>query len=103
MLSAKDSVFSQARTAIQANWHLMLLYNSRILIRQERYQYKVRSFILLTVLGVFLLLALIFYLNARQKQKSKIKIENAYKGTEETTIPAYPIRKMASLGELTVG
>jgi len=49
------------------------------------------------------LLAVIFYMNARQKQKSKIKIENAYKELKATQSQLIQSEKMASLGELTAG
>jgi signal transduction histidine kinase len=52
---------------------------------------------------VFLLLTFIFYRNARQKQKSKIKIENAYKELKATQSQLIQSEKMASLGELTAG
>ncbi|HET7002196.1 MAG TPA: ATP-binding protein [Puia sp.] len=104
MLAAKDSVFSQAKgqqfrqLAFDAIMHQQDIDKAK-----ERYQYKVRSFILLTALSVFLLLALIFYLNARQKQKSKIKIENAFKELKATQSQLIQSEKMASLGELTAG
>jgi C4-dicarboxylate-specific signal transduction histidine kinase len=104
MLSAKDSVFSQAKgqqfrqLAFDAVMHQQDIDKAK-----ERYQYKVRSFILLTALGIFLLLALFFYVNARQKQKSKIKIENAYKELKATQSQLIQSEKMASLGELTAG
>ena len=104
MLAAKDSVFSQSKgqqfrqLAFDAVMHQQDIDKAK-----ERYQYKVRSFILLAALGVFLLLALIFYLNARQKQKSKLKIENAYKELKATQSQLIQSEKMASLGELTAG
>jgi two-component system, NtrC family, sensor kinase len=104
MLAAKDSVFSQSKgqqfrqLAFDAVMHQQDIDKAK-----ERYQYKVRSFILLTALGVFLLLALIFYRNARQKQKSKIKIENAFKELKATQSQLIQAEKMASLGELTAG
>ena len=70
---------------------------------KERYQNKVRSIILIAALGVFLLLTFIFYRNARQKQKSKIKIENAFKELKATQSQLIQSEKMASLGELTAG
>jgi two-component system, NtrC family, sensor kinase len=104
MLAAKDSVFSQTKgqqfrqLAFDAVMHQQDIDKAK-----ERYQYKVRSFILLTALGVFLLLALFFYMNARQKQKSNIKIENAYKELKATQSQLIQSEKMASLGELTAG
>lgn len=104
MLAAKDSVFGQTKgqqfrqLAFDAVMHQQDIDKAK-----ERYQYKVRSFILLTALGVFLLLALFFYMNARQKQKSNIIIENAYKELKETQSQLIQSEKMASLGELTAG
>jgi len=104
MLAAKDSVFSQAKgqqfrqLAFDAAMHQQDIDKAK-----ERYQNKVRSFILLTALGIFLLLAIFFYMNARQKQKSKIKIENAYKELKATQSQLIQSEKMASLGELTAG
>ncbi len=104
MLVAKDSVFSQAKgQQFRQVKFDDVMHQQDIDKAKERYQYKVRSFILLAALGVFLLLALIFYLNARQKQKSKIKIENAYKELKATQSQLIQSEKMASLGELTAG
>jgi two-component system NtrC family sensor kinase len=104
MLAAKDSVFSLAKgqqfrqLAFDAVMHQQDIEKAK-----ERYQYKVRSIILLTALCVFLLLTFIFYLNARQKQKSKIKVENAFKELKATQSQLIQSEKMASLGELTAG
>ncbi len=104
MLVAKDSVFSQSKgQQFRQVKFDDVMHQQDIDKAKERYQYKVRSFILLAALGVFLLLALIFYLNARQKQKSKIKIENAYKELKATQSQLIQSEKMASLGELTAG
>ena len=104
MLAAKDSVFSQAKgQQFRQVKFDDIMHQQDIDKAKERYQYKVRSFILLAALGVFLLLALIFYLNARQKQKSKIKIEYAYKELKATQSQLIQSEKMASLGELTAG
>ncbi|HEX3767738.1 MAG TPA: ATP-binding protein, partial [Puia sp.] len=104
MLSAKDSVFSQAKGQQFRQLAFDAVMRQQDIDKaKERYQYKVRSFILLTALGVFLLLALFFYMNARQKQKSKIKIENAFKELKATQSQLIQSEKMASLGELTAG
>jgi two-component system, NtrC family, sensor kinase len=104
MLVAKDSVFSQSKgQQFRQVKFDDVMHQQDIEKAKERYQYKVRSIILLTALCVFLLLTFIFYLNARQKQKSKIKIENAFKELKATQSQLIQSEKMASLGELTAG
>jgi len=67
------------------------------------YQGKIRTYFLLSGIGVLLLLAIIFYRNNRQKQKAKIKIEQAYNNLKTTQQQLIQSEKMASLGELTAG
>ncbi len=67
------------------------------------YQNKVRTYFLLAGIGVFLLLAIIFYRNNRQKHKAKIRIEQAYDNLKATQQQLIQSEKMASLGELTAG
>ncbi len=104
MLSAKDSVFSQSKgQQFRQLGFDAVMHQQDIDKAKERYQNKVRSIILITALCVFLLLTFIFYRNARQKQKSKIKIENAFKELKATQSQLIQSEKMASLGELTAG
>lgn len=104
MLVAKDSVFSQTKGQqfLQVKFD-DVMHQQDIEKTKERYQNKVRSIILITALCVFLLLTFIFYRNARQRQKSKIKIENAFKELKATQSQLIQSEKMASLGELTAG
>jgi signal transduction histidine kinase len=67
------------------------------------YQNKVRTYFMLSGIGVLLLLAIIFYRNNRQKHKAKIKIEQAYDNLKATQQQLIQSEKMASLGELTAG
>ena len=50
-----------------------------------------------------MLLAIVFYRNNLQKQKAKIKIEQAYDNLKATQQQLIQSEKMASLGELTAG
>jgi len=56
-----------------------------------------------SAIGVFLLIAVFLFWNNRQKQKSKIKIQNAYAELKSTQSQLIQSEKMASLGELTAG
>jgi len=58
---------------------------------------------LLAGIGVLLLLAIIFYINNRQKHKAKVKIEQAYDNLKAAQQQLIQSEKMASLGELTAG
>jgi two-component system NtrC family sensor kinase len=67
------------------------------------FQNKIRTWVLLAGIGVLLLLAIIFYVNNRQKHKDKLKIEQAYHDLKATQQQLVQSEKMASLGELTAG
>jgi two-component system NtrC family sensor kinase len=68
-----------------------------------KYQNRIKTLFLLSGIAGLLLLAIIFYRNIRQKQKSKIKIELAYENLKATQQQLIQSEKMASLGELTAG
>jgi len=64
---------------------------------------KIRTYFLLSGLGVFLLLALLLYRNNRQKQKANGVLEKTLLDLKSTQIQLIQSEKMASLGELTAG
>jgi len=85
-----------------------LTYSEQIRLREVEkdkiaFQNKVRTYFLVTGIGVLLLLAIIFYRNNRQKHKAKIRIEQAYDNLKATQQQLIQSEKMASLGELTAG
>jgi signal transduction histidine kinase len=74
-------------------------------IRQEResLKNKIRIYILLAAVGVFLLLAIIFYRNNRQKQRTNKILEDTLGNLRSTQSQLIQSEKMASLGEMTAG
>jgi len=116
--AAKDSLFSQQKTLQVQN----LAYNEEQRKQEEHateiaYQNRVRSYVLLGVIGVFVLIAaiLLFANNQRKKangilKQQNDKIESQRKDLEKiitdlknTQRQLIQSEKMASLGELTAG
>jgi two-component system NtrC family sensor kinase len=118
MLKAQDSLFSQQKTLQVQN----LTFNEQqrqqeIEAAQAAYQNRVRIYILLGVLGVFILIAFIlWYSNQARKKANKLlhqqndQIQSQHKSLEKTLAELKNTQtqliqseKMASLGELTAG
>ena len=101
-----DSI-NQTRITSLAAFQKVTLNEQQRLQQAEKekiaYQNKIRTWFLLTGIGVLLLLAIIFYRNNRQKHKAKLKIEKAYDELKATQQQLIQSEKMASLGELTAG
>jgi two-component system, NtrC family, sensor kinase len=77
---------------------------------KENFKNKTRLYVLLAIVGVFLLLAIIFYRNYRQKQGANVLLQQQKKEIQNTLIELRSTQsqliqseKMASLGELTAG
>ena len=84
---------------------------------EKDYQYKLRTYGLLTGLGIFLLLAIVLFRNNKNKQKAysllvkqkqetdfqKAKVERTLEELKSTQNQLIQSEKMASLGELTAG
>jgi len=105
-LEANDSIYNNRIKNLAAFQSLTLKEQLRLQnVEKEKvvYQNKIRIYFLLAGIGMLLLLAIIFYRNNRQKNKAKIKIEQAYDNLKATQQQLIQSEKMASLGELTAG
>jgi len=103
-MAAKDSMFNLQKTTQFLNAQ----FNEQLRQQQEEadkisFRNKIRTYILLSALGIFLFIALLLYRNNRLKHKAKLEIEKAYKNLESTQAQLIQSEKMASLGELTAG
>jgi len=74
-------------------------------IQQEKEKFKssIKMYVLMGAVGLFLLLAIIFYRNNRQKQKANKVLEATLTHLRSTQSQLVQSEKMASLGELTAG
>jgi signal transduction histidine kinase len=117
-MSLQDSLFGREQLrkiqllAIEEQQRVHEAEQSRQQIEQEQIQYRnrIRIYILLGVLAMFLLVGVILYRNNQRKQIANRLLEKQKNETEKTlnelrTTQAQLIQaeKMASLGELTAG
>jgi signal transduction histidine kinase len=118
MLAAQDSLFSQQKTMQVQN--LMFTEQQKqdeIKAAEIAYQNKIRFYVVLGVLGVFILIAaILLFANSQRKKANSVlkqqndKIEAQRKDLEKTVTDLKNTQrqliqseKMASLGELTAG
>ena len=111
MLTAKDSIFSQARTQ-QA---LLLDFDEKqrrqeIVSAKEKYQTQLRLYGLIGVIGIFVIIATVLYRNNVQRKRinstlsrQKQELESTLSELRSTQKQLIHSEKMASLGELTAG
>ena len=108
---ARDSLFSQEKVKQFQSF----AFNEKLRqqeMESERMQYRsrIRTTVLLIVIGFFLILAVILYRNNKLKHRANLQlrqqkdeIQNTLTKLKETQAQLIQSEKMASLGELTAG
>lgn len=111
MLTAKDSIFSQARTQ-QA---LLLDFDEKqrrqeIESAKEKYHTQLRLYSLISIIGIFIIIAALLYRNNIQRKRINSKLSRQKQELESTLTELKSTQKqlihsekMASLGALTAG
>ncbi|HET9433704.1 MAG TPA: hypothetical protein VFO37_08105, partial [Chitinophagaceae bacterium] len=100
----KDSLLGTEKTReIQGFSFNEKLKAQELIAAEEKYKSKMQLYALVIGMFIVLLIAAILWRNNLQKQKAKIKIENAYAELKSTQALLVNSEKMASLGELTAG
>jgi len=104
MIAAKDTVFSQTKGQQFQQYAFNEIQRlQKINIDRERFQSRVKIYLLLGGVTALLIVGLLLYRNNAQKQRAKAVIEKAYSQLKSTQAQLIQSEKMASLGELTAG
>jgi signal transduction histidine kinase len=112
-LAAKDSSYKSTIQSLADFQKLSFnekLHSQKLEKEKEDIQTRIRTYVLLVAIGVFMLLAIIFYRNNRQKQKANVllnqqkdEVQSTLSQLRSTQTQLIQSEKMASLGELTAG
>jgi two-component system, NtrC family, sensor kinase len=105
-LTAKDSIYKiriKNLTDFQTANFGETLRLQNLEKEKQLYQNKIKMYFLLAGLGMLFLLAVVFYLNNRQKKKANKVLAKTLSDLTATQAQLIQSEKMASLGELTAG
>jgi len=104
IISLKDSLYSRVKTREAQNYAFnLVMHQQRLTAELQQEENKVKVYVLIGVLVIFLLIGFFLLRNNIQKQRAKEKIEKAYESLRSTQAQLIQSEKMASLGELTAG
>jgi fucose permease len=96
MIAAKDTVFSQTKGQQFQQYAFNEIQRvQKINIDKERFQSRVKIYLLLGGVTALLIVGLLLYRNNKQKQRAKAVIEKAYSELKSTQAQLIQSEKMA--------